>query len=86
MPAKDEFCPNWCEEEAPAHSFRSLIKCGDPRGFKHPNQGMYNLVKETFGMDDPDFKRPDLCMELFDIEVPVKCRRNILMYLEVRWR
>jgi alkyldihydroxyacetonephosphate synthase len=72
MSAKDEFYPNWYEQEAPAHSFRSLIKYGDPKGFKHPNQGMFHLLKDTFGMTEQDFKDPDLCIGDFDIEVPVK--------------
>ena len=72
MPAKDDFYPKWCEQEAPAHSFRSLIKYGDPKGFKHPNEGMFHLLKETFQMSDQDFQNPDLCMEDFDVDVPVK--------------
>ncbi|MDD5170213.1 MAG: FAD-binding oxidoreductase [Syntrophales bacterium] len=71
MSAKDEFNPNWCEKEAPAHSFRSLIKYGDPKGFKHPNQGMFHLLRDTFDMTDQDFKNPSLCMEDFNIDVPV---------------
>ena len=69
MAKKQEFYPRWCEEEAPQRSYRSLFKYGDPRGFKHPNQGMYRLVKETFGMTDDDFKRPRLCVEPLDVEI-----------------
>ena len=72
MAAKDEFFPAWCEQVAPAHSFRSLIKYGDPAGFKHPNAGMFHLLKETFGMTDEDFRKPELSMEEFDIEIPSK--------------
>ncbi len=72
MAHKDQFCPRWCEEEAPAGSYRSLIKYGDPRGFKHPNPGMFHLLKETFGMSDDNFKVPSLCTEKIDIEVPPK--------------
>ncbi|MBN1375780.1 MAG: FAD-binding oxidoreductase [Dehalococcoidia bacterium] len=70
MSVRDEFIPDWCEQEAPDHSFRSLFKYGDPRGFKHPNQGMFRLLKEVFGMTDADFKKPVLCMEDFDIQIP----------------
>ena len=69
MSEKDEFVPAWCEQEAPARSFRSLFKYGDPRGFKHPNAGMYRLIRETFGLSDADFKTPSLDMEEFDINV-----------------
>ena len=70
MAKKDEFYPQWCEQEAPPKSFRSLIKYGDPKGFKHPNRGLFRLIKERLGMTDEDFKRPKLCTESFDIEIP----------------
>jgi alkyldihydroxyacetonephosphate synthase len=70
MAKKDEFYPKWCEQEAPPRSFRSLIKYGDPRAFKHPNRGLFRLVKEALGMSNEDFKNPRLCMEPFDIEIP----------------
>ena len=69
MAKKQEFYPRWCEEEAPQRSYRSLFKYGDPGGFKHPNPGMYRLVKETFGMTDDDFKRPNLCVEPLDVDI-----------------
>ncbi len=72
MANKDKFYPIWCEEEAPAGSYRSLIKYGDPRGFKHPNPGMFHLIKETFGMSDDDFKLPSLCTDKIDVEIPSK--------------
>jgi alkyldihydroxyacetonephosphate synthase len=70
MAKKDEFYPQWCEQEAPPRSYRSLIKYGDPKGFKHPNRGLFRLVKETLGMSDEDFKHPKLSMEPFDVEIP----------------
>jgi alkyldihydroxyacetonephosphate synthase len=70
MRKKDQFYPQWCEQEAPPRSYRSLIKYGDPRGFKHPNHGLFRLLKEALGMSDEDFKRPKLSMEPFDIEIP----------------
>ncbi len=70
MAKKDEFYPQWCEQQAPPRSFRGLIKYGDPKGFKHPNRGLFKLVKESLGMSDEDFKSPKLCMELFDAKVP----------------
>jgi len=72
MAGRHEFYPQWCEQEAPARSYRSLIKYGDPRGFKHPNPGMFRLLRETFGMKDEDFQQPNLCMQELDIEVPSK--------------
>jgi alkyldihydroxyacetonephosphate synthase len=72
MGKKDEFYPPWCEQEAPPQSFRSLIKYGDSRGFKHPNRALYELLKEALGLSDEDFKKPKLCMEPFDIEIPLR--------------
>src|SRR5512136_1885691 len=70
MVKRDEFYPQWCEQEAPPRSFRSLIKYGDPKGFKHPNRGLFRLVKEALGMSDEDFRIPKLSMEPFDVEIP----------------
>jgi alkyldihydroxyacetonephosphate synthase len=64
------FYPKWCEEEAPRYSYRSLFKYGDPKGFKHPNRGLYQLVKEVFAMTDEDFIKPDLGTDPLDINLP----------------
>jgi alkyldihydroxyacetonephosphate synthase len=72
MAKRDEFYPKWCEQEAPPRSFRSLIKYGDPKGFKHPNRGLFRLIKESLGISDEDFGKPKLCTEPFDIEIPPK--------------
>lgn len=70
MPTPDDFTPAWCEQEAPAGSWRSLFKYGDPRAFKHPNRGLYELVKESFQMTDEDFLKPSLKMDLIQKEIP----------------
>ena len=72
MPRHDEFNPAWCEQEAPSRSWRSLFKYGDPRGFKHPNRGLYRLIKESFHLVDADFQKPVLKMGLFNKEIPVR--------------
>lgn len=65
------FTPNWIEQAAPPDSYRSLFKWGDPHGFKHPNRGLYTLLKETFGMTDADFEKPvNTGMETFDVRLP----------------
>ena len=56
--AEREFSPAWFEGEPPAKSFRSILKWGDPRAFKHPNRRLYRLMKETFGLDDEYFRHP----------------------------
>jgi alkyldihydroxyacetonephosphate synthase len=72
MSKQESFIPAWCEQEAPAHSWRSLFKYGDPKGFKHPNCGLYELIKESFGMSDADFQKPQLKMEIIQKEMPVR--------------
>jgi alkyldihydroxyacetonephosphate synthase len=56
--AKDEFVPDWYEGDPPDGSFRSLLKWGDPRGFKHPNKRLFRLMERTFGLDDEYFRHP----------------------------
>ena len=53
-----EFVPAWNCEAPPPDSFRSLLKWGDPKVFKHPNRKLYKLMKSAFGMTDEDFKAP----------------------------
>ena len=72
MPKSEEFIPAWCEQKAPARSWRSLFKYGDPQGFKHPNRGLFRLIKESFHMTDADFQKPSLKMDLFTKEIPVR--------------
>lgn len=50
------FKPVWEETPPPAGSFRSLFKWGDPDEFKEPNERLYRLMKETFGLTDDDFR------------------------------
>jgi alkyldihydroxyacetonephosphate synthase len=65
--------PNWIEQAPPPDSYRSLFKWGDPHGIKHPNRGMLALLKETFGMSDPDFAEPQRTgMEKFEQSAPVR--------------
>ena len=52
------FVPKWSEEAPPAGSYRSILKWGDPKEFKHPNPRLYALMKKTFNMTDEDFKTP----------------------------
>lgn len=53
-----ELIPKWCEEAPPAGSYRSILKWGDPKEFKHPNKRLYALMKKTFEMRDEDFLTP----------------------------
>ena len=56
--AEKAFLPAWFEGEPPARSFRSILKWGDPRVYKHPNKRLYALMKSTFGLDEAHFREP----------------------------
>lgn len=56
MAKRNDFYPAWFEGELPPRSFRSILKWGDPREYKHPNRKLYALMKETFKLDDGWFK------------------------------
>ncbi len=71
--AKQEFVPEWFEGDMPAGSFRSLLKWGDPKGFKHPNKRLYRLMRDTFKLDDEYFRHPfGMGMEKVPENVPCK--------------
>ena len=56
MPKQTEFTPKWCEE-TPKGTYRSFSNM-EIQVFKHPNPGMYKIVKEVFGMTTPIFRNP----------------------------
>jgi len=70
MAKNDGFTPNWYEGETPPGSYRSLFKWNYPGTFKHPNQGFYQLLRDTFGLSDADFRQPKLDLDPLDSEVP----------------
>ncbi|MBU2510378.1 FAD-binding oxidoreductase [bacterium] len=51
------FQPDWYEEAPKEGSYRSIFKWGDPMGFKHPNERLYQMLKEKIGLSDNDFKK-----------------------------
>ncbi len=70
MAKQDDFKPNWYEGETPIGTYRSLFKWNDINGFKHPNNGFYRLLRDTFAMRDEDFTHPKLDIEALDVDVP----------------
>ena len=54
--SKTQFQPDWYEEAPKPGSYRSIFKWGDPLGFKHPNQRLYNMLKGVFELSDDDFR------------------------------
>ncbi|MAT44567.1 MAG: FAD-binding oxidoreductase [Anaerolineaceae bacterium] len=71
------FVPNWYEETAPLQSYRALFKWGDLSSFKHPNQRLFELMREAFHMVDTDFGKPiDLGLEKFELEIPTQIKNE----------
>lgn len=59
MPKKSDFYPKWFEGDIPAGTYRSILKWGgNNHQYKHPNHGLYRLMKKVFHMTDDDFKTP----------------------------
>ncbi len=72
MAKKTEFTPEWYHQEAPAKSYRSILKWGNPTQWKAPNPKLYKLMKETFEMTDEDFKQgKEMGLEAVDFDCPI---------------
>lgn len=66
------FEPKWVKEAAPADSWRSIFRWGDPDFVKYPKESLYKLIKETFKMTDEDFSHYDgsIGMEKVKLDQP----------------
>ena len=72
MTRKDSFTPQWFEGALPARSYRSAFKWGAPEAYKHPNPRLYALMKDTFGLDDDHFAKPQkLGLEEVTADAPI---------------
>lgn len=59
MPKNKGFYPAWFEGKIPDGTYRSILKWGGNNGqYKHPNRGLFQLMKKVFHMTDEDFKKP----------------------------
>lgn len=56
------FEPKWVLKPAPADSYRSIFRWGDPNFFKYPKESLYNYVKNICNLKDEDFK--DYCDDI----------------------
>jgi alkyldihydroxyacetonephosphate synthase len=75
--SKEEFVPDWFEGDLPEKSFRSILKWGDPKAYKHPNKGLYREMKQVFGLGDEHFqKREKMGMETVPENVPCKLEKR----------
>ena len=56
------FEPKWVPTPAPADSYRSIFRWGDPNFFKYPKESLYNYVKNICGLKNEDFE--DYCDDI----------------------
>lgn len=56
------FEPKWVLTPAPADSYRSIFRWGDPNFFKYPKESLYNYVKNICGLKNEDFE--DYCDDI----------------------
>lgn len=49
------FEPKWVLEPAPADSYRSIFRWGDPNFFKYPKESLYKYVKNVCNLKDEQF-------------------------------
>ena len=78
------FEPKWVKEAAPADSYRSIFRWGDPEFVKYPKESLYKLIKETFRMTDEDFSHYDgsIGMEKVKLDQPSKISAEDLKALQ----
>ena len=83
MTKKTYTSPNWYKETAPDDSYRSLFKWGSLSEFKHPNKGLVEHMKKTFGLTDADFReRRRDGLEKVDFEVPLNLGQEQISFFE----
>ncbi|MGV8050140.1 MAG: FAD-binding oxidoreductase [Anaerolineaceae bacterium] len=82
MSKKTKFTPKWFEDATPDGTYRSLIKWGDPAGFKHPNSGMVRLVMQKFHLSEQDLSHPtNLSLEMVEDTFPTSMSEEQLQAL-----
>ena len=53
------FEPKWIKTAAPADSYRSIFRWGDPNFVKYPKESLFKMMKQVFDMTDDDFREYD---------------------------
>lgn len=51
------FEPAWIKDVAPADSYRSIFRWGDPEHFKFPKESLFKMMKDRLGVTDDDFQK-----------------------------
>ncbi|MEG1932235.1 MAG: FAD-binding oxidoreductase, partial [Pygmaiobacter sp.] len=67
------FEPKWVNEPFSKTSYRSIFKWGAPDRMKAPRESLYQLIKETFELDDDFFKeyKEDLGFDEVTLNAPI---------------
>jgi len=82
MAKKEKFVPAWYEDPAPAGSWRSIFKWGDPAAYKHPNSGLTKLIMDRFGLTQEILsKSGDFGLEQVPDDVPISLAAEHLAFL-----
>ncbi|MEG1551491.1 MAG: FAD-binding oxidoreductase, partial [Oscillospiraceae bacterium] len=68
------FEPKWVKEAAPANSYRSIFRWGDPEFVKYPKETLYKMIKEKFNMTDQDFKQYDGDIGMDEVKLDIPCK------------
>lgn len=77
------FEPNWYTGQPPDRSYRSLLRWGRWDEYKHPNEKLFKLMKDTFKMTNEDFKTPKkLGLDEISYEYPIKLSNEKIKYFE----
>jgi alkyldihydroxyacetonephosphate synthase len=71
---KSSFIPQWRETAPEEMTYRSVFKWGDPLGFKHPNDRLFEAMKETFHMTDDEFKSKNT-----EGNEKIECKQDIVL-------
>lgn len=80
---ENNFTPKWYEDLPPEGSYRSILKWGNPKEFKHPNPRLYDLMKKTFEMTDEDFETPQkMGLEKVDFEKEITLTERQITHLK----
>ncbi|MBU5305904.1 FAD-binding oxidoreductase [Eubacterium callanderi] len=71
------FEPKWVKTPAPADSYRSIFRWGDPEFVKYPKESLFKMMKEKFQMTNEDFKTyaGDIGMDSVKLDRPCQLQK-----------
>ncbi|MCB6571501.1 FAD-binding oxidoreductase [Eubacterium limosum] len=71
------FEPKWVKTPAPADSYRSIFRWGDPEFVKYPKESLFKMMKEKFQVTNEDFKTyaGDIGMDSVKLDRPCQLQK-----------